>query len=114
MRSTVDVCVAVQECRPCMEVELRLCIASLCAIQSFLKRDLRKLCEVLEKTKTESLRVKFTRDMMDMISKAAKQPMDEWLGPLGTPGTDEQVNVVEISKRIIKETTGIDLDIRQE
>lgn len=110
MRSTLDICVAVQDCAPATEQELRCAVASLSAVNHFLNRSLKKL---IDATKTKPHMVQFwvqaaERTQSDMFD-AKKRPMDVWLGD-DMPGTETHAARLRWAKDAFKKATGIDLD----
>jgi len=107
MRSTLDICIAVQDEQPATEHELRLCVASLSAINHFLKQNLRNIIEANKDNKTlVPLRIGFASTELANLFDAQKRPMDVWLGRRGTPGTPEHREEQAWAKRIFEKATG--------
>lgn len=111
MRTTNEICVAVSECKPCTEQELRYCVAALVSMNHFVKRNLRSLVAAVDKPKIIlELRAKSAKDMLDMIFKGGNEPVNEWLTPQGCPGTPEQIRELAMAKNVFKQATGMSLD----
>ena len=114
MRSTNKIVIAVQECDPCTEEELRLCIMSLKARLYFAEEAANDMAEAIEagadgKIAAAKLRAGFWRNEAEPRFKAMKMPVDEYLGPGNTPGTPEHAEHLRMSKAIFKKATGVEL-----
>ena len=114
MRSTNQIIIAVQECEPCTEGELRLCIMSLKARLYFAEKAADDMAEAIEtgadgKIAVAKLRAGFWRNEAESQFRAMKMPVDEYLGPGNTPGTPEQVERLRVSKAIFEKATGLKL-----
>lgn len=110
MRTTLEIIIAVQECQPATEEELRLALVALSGIESFISHDLQDLVDdVIGGKPTAKFRAEYANGTIDRMFQARKTPPDKWLGPNGIPGTPENIAGRAISKRIFKAATGIDL-----
>lgn len=110
MRSTLDIIIAVKECQPVTEQELRLAVVALSAMESMDQRALRDLAEkVIEGKPTAKLKAQFILQETETRFKSRKMPVDEYLGPGNIPGTPENVERVRVAKAIYKKATGDDL-----
>lgn len=113
MRSTVDIIVAVKECQPATEEELRLALVAMSAIEHFVRTDLQKLIDAVEEGKPAGvieIKAAFAKGTISRMFKAIKMPVDKWLGPGNTPGTPENTKRLAMAKKIFKRATGLDLD----
>ncbi len=114
MRSTNDIMIAVRECDPCTDNELRLCITSLQARLYFAEKAADDMVEAIEaavdgKAASAKLRAGFWRNEAEMRFQSIKMPVDEYLGPGNTPGTPEYAERLSLSKAIVKQATGMEL-----
>ncbi len=108
-KTTLQIAIAVQECQPLTEEEMRLAIQALSQINYFIGSELDKLIDAIEEQKSPQLvrmRVTFARDIRERMFQAAKKPPSEWLGPEYTPGTPEYKERLRIAKAIFKKATG--------
>ena len=112
MRSTNEIIIAVKECQPVTEDELKLALCAMSGIQYYLKRSLEKILSDIEDGKPEAMlkyRAGFEKGTLDVVFNAIKMPPDEFLGPGNTPGNPEHKRRLEMGKRIFKKATGQDL-----
>lgn len=111
MRSTLDIEIAVSECQPATDEELRLAVASLSSMLHFMSKTVDDLIAViLEKPGLAKFKAEFAKGTRENVFKGKKNPMDVWLGPRGIPGSPEQKASLELGKKIFKKATGLDLD----
>jgi len=114
MRSTNEIIIAVDECDPCTEEELRLCIASMKARLYFAEDAADKMAAAIESDKSTAnlrskLRAGFWKNEAETRFQSMKMPVDEYLGAGNTPGTPEHAERLRIGKAIFKKATGIEL-----
>jgi hypothetical protein len=107
MRSTLEIIIAVKECQPTTEEELRLALMAMSSIEHFIKEDLKSLVEAVEKGGASAkLRAQFARGTLERMFYARKKPPNEWLGKENVPGTPEQKERLATAKAIYKAATG--------
>lgn len=109
MRSTLDVCIAVQSCRPATEREMRCCIASLVAIEHLLKGVIRGFIREPELSATPLMTIAVERQL-ERIVRGKAMPMNDWLTNRHIPGTQEQIHELEWTRRSAHRATGIDFE----
>lgn len=110
MRTTNQIMIAVQECEPCTEHELRLCIMSLKARLYFAEKAADDMAEAIDGGQANArLRAGFWKNEAEARFKAMKMPVDEYLGPGNTPGTPEHAERLRIGKALFKKATGLEL-----
>ncbi|KKK52537.1 hypothetical protein LCGC14_3103940 [marine sediment metagenome] len=110
MRSTNEIMIAVQECEPCTEEELRLCIAALQAKLYFAKKAANDMAKAIGDGQTKArFRAAFWKNDADRRFKAMKMPVDEYLGAGNTPGTSEHAERLRFSKAVVKKAIGVEL-----
>lgn len=111
MRSTNQIIIAVQECEPCTEEELRLCIMSLKARLHFAESAADDMADAIDRGEHRGIdpgkggakmRAGFWRGEAESRFKAMKMPVDEYLGPGNTPGAPEYTEGLRVSKAIFK------------
>lgn len=107
MRSTLDIIIAVKECQPVSEQELRLAVVALSAMESMDQRALRDLAEcVVEGKPSAKLKAQFLLQETETRFKSRKMPVDQYLGPGDIPGTPENSERLRVAKAIYKKATG--------
>lgn len=110
MRSTNEIVIAVQECQPCSDEELRLCIMSLKARLYFATKAANNLAEAIEMAKPSvKLKAGFWKRDAETRFRSNKMPVDEYLGSANIPGTQEYNDRLRVAKAICKKATGIEL-----
>jgi len=114
MRSTNQIIIAVQECLPCTDAELRLCIMSLKARLYFAEDAANNMAEAIGPSGTATiasakLQAGFWKNEAEARFRAMKMPVDKYLGPGNTPGTPEHAERMQMGKAIFKAATGMDL-----
>ena len=112
MRSTNEIIIAVKECQPVTEDELKLALCAMSGIHYHLKRSLEKTISDIEDGKPEAMlkyRAGFEKGTLEVMFNAIKMPPDEFLGPDNTPGTPEFKKRLDLGKAIFKKATGLDL-----
>jgi hypothetical protein len=107
-----EIAIAVSECQPLTDEELRLGLHAIANIEYFTRRALDDVIKAVEEDrpvafiKIKAGFAKQTRD--DMWRAWGKQPK-EWLGASHTPGTPEHSEQLRLGKAIFKKATGTDL-----
>lgn len=110
MRSTNSIIIAVQECEPCTEQELRLCIMSLKARLYFAEKAADDMAEAIDNGQAKAkLRAGFWKNDAESRFKSIKMPVDKYLGLGNTPGTPEYADRLRLSKAILKKVMGLEL-----
>ena len=110
MRSTNEITIAVTECEPCTEQELRLCVAALKARVYFAEKSAGDMAEAIGKGMGPAkLLAGFWNNESETRFRGMKMPVDEYLGPNNTPGTPEHAKRNELHKAIFKKATGLEL-----
>lgn len=111
MRSTNEIRIAVSECEPCTDTELRLCIAAMGGQLHFAINASDRMSEAIESdNKVQRLcRAGFWRDGAERRFQSNKMPVDKYLGPGNIPGSPEQVERLKVGKAIVKKATGMEL-----
>jgi hypothetical protein len=111
MRTTLEIIIAVTECQPVTEDELKLALMAMSSIEHFLKQELLGLIEAIREGKpTVKMRAEAAWGTVERMWNAAKKPPDEWLGPTNIPGNAEHSARLKRGKALFKKATGIDLD----
>ncbi len=113
IRSTNQIMIAVSECEPCTDDELRMCISAIGAMLRFAKRAADDMSEGIESGGAgvkHKVCARHWKNNADGRFKSIKMPVDEYLGPHHTPGSPEQVECLRLGKAIVKQGTGIDLE----
>jgi hypothetical protein len=110
MRSLNEIVIAVQDCEPCTDEELRMCVMALHFRNHNATRDMDELCELV---KCDDAKAKFraafwTRENESRF-RGNKMPVDEFLGPGNIPWNDEYKARMKMAKNVFKKATGIDL-----
>lgn len=117
-KSTLDIVVAVMECQPLTEEELRMAVHALANIDYLVRKELEDLIEAVEESEIlnqgefiefPAVRAKAAKQVREVLFQALKKPPREWLGPGNIPGTPEFQERVRIGKMIVKKATGVDL-----
>lgn len=102
MRSMNQIIIAVKECEPCSDEELRCCIAALETRQCFAEQAADEMADALNGgnelrgTVAASLWKRNAENRFTVM----KKPVDEYLGPNHIPGTDEQRENLRLGKAI--------------
>lgn len=110
MRTTLQIIIAVKDCEPVTEEELRLALCALSGIEHFIRTDLEKLIDtVLNKERLAKFQAEFAKGTIERMFNAIKKPPDEWLGPGNIPGTPENNERMRWAKAVYKKATGEDL-----
>jgi hypothetical protein len=112
MRTTLQIILAVKECEPVTEEELKLALCAMSGIEHFLNQSLKKLIQSIREGKPEArlkMQAEFEWRTIERMFKAIKTPPDEWLGPGNTPGTEENRERMAWAKKVFKKATGEDL-----
>lgn len=110
MRSTNEIIIAVQDCLPCTDEELRLCIMSLKARLHFAEHDMDELSAAVTAGKPfAKMRAGFWERDREMRFQSMKKPVEEYLGPANTPGTPEYTQRMAGARALFKKATGINL-----
>jgi len=110
MRSTNQIIIAVDECEPCTEEELRFCIASMKARLYFAEKAANDMADAIESGGVSAkFRAGFWKHEAETRFQSMKMPVDKYLGPGNTPGTPEHAERLRIGKAIFKKATGIEL-----
>lgn len=108
MRSINEIIMAVKECRPATEEELRLCVAALDGVEYTTNRNLEKLTEAVSDGKPQIINlyqneaIRWSETRFNVF----KGTPEKWLGPGNTPGTAEQRQRMAVAKRIFHAATG--------
>lgn len=110
MRSTAEIIVAVKECEPCTDEELRMALMALSGIEYFSNSKLRKLAEAVAKGHPTVVQIELASAKAWQESRFAAERQDPlvWLGPPWTPGTPEYAERLASDKAILKAATGIE------
>lgn len=110
MRTTVEIIIAVKECQPVTEDELKLALLAQSGIEHFTREALLDLIEAIRTDKpTVKMKAEFAWGTADRMWNAGKKPPDEWLGPANIPGSPEYAERLAFGKALFKKATGIDL-----
>lgn len=112
MRTTLQIIIAVKECEPVTEEELKLALIALSNIEHFYNKAAQDLIDAIRAEKSMALlkmKAEFAWGTIESMFKAKKTPPDTWLGPDNTPGTPENKRQMEMGKKIFKAATGMDL-----
>lgn len=112
MRTTNEIIVAVKECQPVTEQELKYALISMSSIDYFHKKDLMDLIQAIREEKPIpflKMKAEFAWGTVERMFSGIKKPVDEWLGPGNIPGSPEQQARLAMGKKIFKKATGIDL-----
>lgn len=112
MRSTNEIMIAVSECEPCTDEELRFCISALGAMLHFAKIAADDMAEGIEGDGTSlkhKVCAKLWKQNAEGRFKSIKMPVDQYLGPGNIPGSPEQVERLRIGKALVKKVTGVEL-----
>lgn len=110
MRSTVEIIIAVKECQPVTEQELKLALLAQTGIEHFTRTALLDLIEAIREGKpTVKMKAEFAWGTAERLWNAGKKPPDEWLGSDNIPGTPEYAARLEFGKALFKKATGVDL-----
>lgn len=110
MRTTVEIIIAVKECQPVTEDELKLALLAQSGIEHFIRTALLDLIEAIREDKpTVKMKAEFAWGTVDRTWNAGKKPPDEWLGPDNIPGSAEYAARLKFNKALFKKATGIDL-----
>ena len=110
MRSTNEIIIAVKDCEPCTDKELRLAVVALSGMQIMDRMATRQLAKaIIEGTSSATLRAKFFLQEDEIRFKSMKMPVDEYLGQSNIPGTPENDYQMRLAKNIFKKATGLDL-----
>ena len=112
MRTTNEIIIAVKDCEPVTDQELKLALVAMAGIQYFLKSDLQTLVDLSlgdAPSGRIKMRAEFAKQTIDRMFKAIKTPPDKWLGEDGIPGTEANRSRMEMGKAIFKAATGQDL-----
>lgn len=108
MRTTNEIVIAVKECQPVSEEELRLAVASLSSINAFHSMQINKLIEAFGSGSELKLKLRLSAlpGHRESMFQGAKAPMDKWLGAENTPGTPENKARLDWAKSVYKKATG--------
>lgn len=107
MRSTLEIIIAVKECQPATDEELRLALIAMCNMEHFVRRDLESLADaVIAGQPSAMLRAASAKKTLDAMFYARKKSPAEWLGPEHTPGTPEFQRFYEAGKRLLEKIEG--------
>lgn len=108
MRSINEIIIAVKNCEPATEQELRLCVASLDSIEYTTNRNLENLSSAIVEGREFSIGLyqKEAIRWQETRFNVFKGTPDKWLGPGNTPGTPEQRQRIATAKAIFKAATG--------
>ena len=110
MKSTNEITIAVQECEPLTDEELRLCIMSLKARLYFAEKAANEMADAIEAgSASAKMRAGFWQRDAETRFQSKKMPVDQYLGPADTPGTPEYAERLRVGKAIFKKATGMDL-----
>lgn len=111
MRTINEIIIAVKDCEPATDEELRMCIAALSGIEYFSNKNLEDLTVAITESKSLliDLRVRESKHWLETRFAVFKKDPVKWLGPGNTPGHPEQVARMAMSKKIFKAATGEDL-----
>lgn len=107
MRSTLEIIIAVKDCQPITEQELKIAIMVMSSINHFLEDELRELAKAVEGGKSSAkLRAGFANGTVERMLTARKKAPDEWLGMGNIPGTPEYAERLAGAKRLLEKATG--------
>jgi hypothetical protein len=107
MRSTLEIIIAVKECQPVTEEELKLALMVMSSIDHFLESELRDLAEAVESGGASAkLRAGFAKGTLERMFAARKKAPDEWLGPGNIPGNPEHDRRLVTAKKLYEKATG--------
>lgn len=112
MRSINEIVIAVQECEPVTEEELRLAVAALGYMETMDQKTIHEFAELVAENKHKSsiqLKAQFLLQERGHRFKSMKMPVDQYLGAANIPGTIENKARRKMMKNIFKQATGIDL-----
>lgn len=111
MRSTNEIMISVQECKPCSDRELRMCIAALSSRLYFAEHAADGMSEAIKSDSSmlPLLRAGYWRDEAEHRFRSVKMPVDEYLGAGNMPGSPEQIQRLTAGKAFFKEVTGLEL-----
>lgn len=111
MRTTLEIIIAVKECQPVTEEEMKLALLAMSGIEHFIKKELMDLIQAIREDKpTVKMKAEFAWGTVERMWNAAKKPPDEWLGPDNIPGSPEFAARLKWGKALFKKATGVDLD----
>jgi hypothetical protein len=90
VRSTLEIIIAVKECAPVTEEELKLALIVMCNVEHFVRRDLTALAQAVKggRPSVKLIAASAEKTLESMFYARKKDPA-EWLGPADTPGTEE-------------------------
>lgn len=110
MRSLNEIVIAVQNCEPCTDEELRLCVMALYYRDFQSKWAMDELSVLADKgdSKTRLRALLWLRDA-DSRFKGGKMPVDEFLGPGNIPWNDEYKRRLRMAEAVFEKATGIKL-----
>jgi hypothetical protein len=111
-KTTLEIGIAVSECQPLTEEELRLGMHAMVTIEHFVRRSLKDVVDAIQQDKPAAIikmKAELAKQTMESMFQARKRPPKEWLGPSDTPGTPEQREGLRLAKAIVKKATGLDL-----
>jgi hypothetical protein len=105
MRSTNNLIIAVTECKPCTDEELRFCISALTAMLHFAEKAANEMSDGIEGGGTSlkhKVCSKLWHENAEGRFKAIKMPVDKYLGTGNMPGSPEQVERMRFGKALIE------------
>lgn len=108
MRSIAQIVEAVKECQEATDQELRLCIAALSGLLSMDELALRELSSsiIAGGTTVVLMKAHSIKREMNIRPKSWQMPVDRYLGPKHTPGTEENKRWLAFCKKIYQDATG--------
>jgi hypothetical protein len=109
-RSTLDIILAVKDCTPATEEELRLALMALSHMLQITERTLHDLAEAVREGKP-SAKMRAANELREyeLRVKGRKMPPKEYLGPTYTPGTPENAAAMKWANGVYKAATGQDI-----
>lgn len=108
MRSTLQIIIAVKECQPVTEQELKYALAALSAIDHFRSQTIDGLIEAAESGNDFQLkfRIASAKQQRESLFTGIKTDVVKWLGPGNIPGSPEQQERLAWAKRVFEKATG--------